>query len=141
MVVIVWEKGLESLFLLWFQQNLVLFVIGERNVFIISVFFYVNNVFYFGNIIGCVFSVDVFVRYFCFCQWNIFYLCGIDEYGIVIEIKVMEEGLIFQEICDKYYIIYVDIYCWFNILFDIFGCIIILQQIKIIQDIFQWLLI
>lgn len=76
--------------------------------------------------------VDVFV---CFCRVRgllIIYICGFDEYGIVIEIKVFLEGVDFVIFCVKYYVIYKEIYDWFWIDFDIFGCMFIDEYIEIV---------
>ncbi|EHB13062.1 Methionyl-tRNA synthetase, cytoplasmic [Heterocephalus glaber] len=135
-----WEKGPESLPLLWPQQNPVLPVAGERNVLITSGLPYVNHVPHLGNIIGCVLSAEVFARCSHLCQWNTLYLCGADEYGPATETKAVEEGLTPQGICDKYHTIHADIYHWFNISFDIFGRTTTPQQTQITQDIFQRLL-
>lgn len=71
--------------------------------------------------------MKVIFRYCRLRNYNCLYICGIDEYGIAIEIKVIEEGVISREICDKYNKIYVEIYDWFNIFFDKFSRILILE--------------
>lgn len=109
---------------------------GERNIMITSALPYVNNVPHLGNIIGCVLSADVFSRYCRLRNYNVFYLCGTDEYGTATETKAIEEGLTPQQICDKYNTIHADIYSWFNIDFDYFGRTTTTQQTEIAQDIF-----
>ncbi|OWF40602.1 Methionine--tRNA ligase, cytoplasmic [Mizuhopecten yessoensis] len=109
---------------------------GERNIMITSALPYVNNVPHLGNIIGCVLSADVYSRYCRLRNYNVFYLCGTDEYGTATETKAIEEGLTPQQICDKYNKIHSDIYEWFNIDFDYFGRTTTTQQTKIAQDIF-----
>jgi methionyl-tRNA synthetase len=41
-----------------------------------------------------------------------------------------------KELCDKYHVIHADVYKWFNISFDIFGCTTTQPQTDITQDIF-----
>ncbi|XP_069119784.1 methionine--tRNA ligase, cytoplasmic-like [Argopecten irradians] len=109
---------------------------GERNIMITSALPYVNNVPHLGNIIGCVLSADVFSRYCRLRNYNVFYICGTDEYGTATETKAIEEGLTPQQICDKYNKIHSGIYKWFNIDFDYFGRTTTTQQTQIAQDIF-----
>ncbi|XP_060077335.1 methionine--tRNA ligase, cytoplasmic-like [Ylistrum balloti] len=109
---------------------------GERNIMITSALPYVNNVPHLGNIIGCVLSADVYSRYCRLRNYNVFYICGTDEYGTATETKAIEEGLTPQQICDKYNKIHGEIYKWFNIDFDYFGRTTTTHQTQIAQDIF-----
>lgn len=108
----------------------------ERNVLVTSALPYVNNVPHLGNIIGCVLSADVFVRFCRLRDHNVLFVCGTDEYGTATETKAMEEGLSPREICDKYHKIHDSIYKWFNISFDQFGRTTNSHQTEIAQNIF-----
>ncbi|KAI1322963.1 methionyl-tRNA synthetase [Xylariaceae sp. FL0255] len=65
---------------------------GKRNVLVTSALPYVNNIPHLGNIIGT-----------------------------TTEARALAERYTPQELCDKYRVIYADIYKWFNINFDTFG--------------------
>ncbi|XP_074836360.1 methionine--tRNA ligase, cytoplasmic isoform X3 [Carettochelys insculpta] len=135
-----WARGSAALPEPWQPSRPVLPVEGRRNILITSALPYVNNVPHLGNIIGCVLSADVFARYCRLRQWNTLYVCGTDEYGTATETKALEEGLMPQQICDKYYAVHSQIYQWFNISFDYFGRTTTPHQTMIAQDIFQRLL-
>lgn len=61
---------------------------------------------------------------------------GTDEYGTTTEARSLVEGCTPIELCDKYRVMYADIYKWFNISFDIFGQTTTELQTEITQDIF-----
>lgn len=109
----------------------------ERNILVTSALPYVNNVPHLGNIIGCVLSADVYVRYCRLKDYNVLYICGTDEYGTATETKALQEKLTPMEICDKYNKLHTEIYEWFNIGFDKFGRTTNQHQCKIAQDIFM----
>ncbi|ESN99607.1 hypothetical protein HELRODRAFT_176772 [Helobdella robusta] len=109
---------------------------GDHNLLVTSALPYVNNVPHLGNIIGCVLSSDVFVRYARLRDYNVLFVCGTDEYGTATEAKALEEGLTPKQICDKYHEVHKSIYDWFDISFDRFGRTTNRHQTKIAQDIF-----
>ena len=109
---------------------------GERNILVTSALPYVNNVPHLGNIVGCVLSADVYVRFARLMGYNVLYVCGTDEYGTSTETKAVEEGLTPRQICDKYNKLHNEIYQWFNISFDQFGRTTSEEQTKIAQQIF-----
>uniref|UniRef100_A0A7E4ZX46 Methionine--tRNA ligase, cytoplasmic n=1 Tax=Panagrellus redivivus TaxID=6233 RepID=A0A7E4ZX46_PANRE len=110
---------------------------GKRNILVTSALPYVNNVPHLGNIIGCVLSADVFVRYARIKGDQVLYICGTDEYGTATEMKALKEGMTPAEICEKYYHLHKGIYDWFNIEFDNFGRTSTPNQTEITQDIFK----
>src|SRR3989344_1236190 len=97
---------------------------------------YVNNVPHLGNIIGCVLSADVFVRYLRSKKEDVIYICGTDEHGTATEAKAIEEGLTPKEICDKYHELHRKIYKWFGCSFDNFGRTTSADHKKITQELF-----
>ncbi|CEF61766.1 tRNA-binding domain and Aminoacyl-tRNA synthetase, class 1a, anticodon-binding domain and Nucleic acid-binding, OB-fold domain and Rossmann-like alpha/beta/alpha sandwich fold domain and Methionyl-tRNA synthetase family and Methionyl/Leucyl tRNA synthetase family and Methionine-tRNA ligase, type 1 family-containing protein [Strongyloides ratti] len=98
---------------------------------------YVNNVPHLGNIIGCVLSADVFVRFCNITGINCLYISGTDEYGTATEVKALQEKMSPSEICSKYHEIHKKIYDWFNIKFDAFGRTSTEAQTEITQDVFN----
>uniref|UniRef100_A0A673GYV8 Methionine--tRNA ligase, cytoplasmic n=1 Tax=Sinocyclocheilus rhinocerous TaxID=307959 RepID=A0A673GYV8_9TELE len=132
----IWSEGLKASPAVTERKHPVLPQEGKRNVLLTSALPYVNNVPHLGNIIGCVLSADVFARYGRLRGWNLLYICGTDEYGTATENKAREEGLMPQEICDKYHAVHADIYQWFQIDFDFFGRTTTERQTEIAQDIF-----
>ncbi|XP_036427075.1 methionine--tRNA ligase, cytoplasmic isoform X2 [Colossoma macropomum] len=131
-----WSKGLPDCSDSTQKKHPILPQEGKRNVLVTSALPYVNNVPHLGNIIGCVLSADVFARYGRLRGWNLLYVCGTDEYGTATENKAREEGLMPQEICDKYHAVHSAIYKWFQIDFDYFGRTTTKEQTEIAQDIF-----
>ncbi|XP_019851279.1 PREDICTED: methionine--tRNA ligase, cytoplasmic-like isoform X2 [Amphimedon queenslandica] len=131
-----WNEGPDAAPKPRLHSHPILPIPGERNVLVTSALPYVNNVPHLGNIIGCVLSGDVFVRYARLRNYNTLYVCGTDEYGTATEVKAVKEGLTPQQICDKYYALHSEIYEWFNVDFDIFGRTSTPQQTQIAQDIF-----
>ena len=109
---------------------------GKKNVLITSALPYVNNVPHLGNVIGSVLSADVFSRYSKARGNPTLFVCGTDEYGTATETKAIEEGVMPQELCDKYYRLHKDVYDWFEIAFDHFGRTPTQEQTDIAQDIF-----
>lgn len=55
----------------------------KRNILVMSALPYVNNVPHLGNLVGSVLSADVFARYCRLRGYNVLYICGMDEYGII----------------------------------------------------------
>lgn len=109
---------------------------NERNILITSALPYVNNVPHLGNIIGCVLSADIFARYSRMCGYNTLFVCGTDEYGTATETKAISENMTCKQICDKYFEIHNEIYCWFSIGFDYFGRTTTKEQTEIVQELF-----
>lgn len=75
----------------------------SKRYIVIFVLFYVNGVLYFGYFVGVYFFVDIYVCYFCLFGRDVVWVCGFDEYGVVIIIWAKKEGIFFQVIIDKYY--------------------------------------
>ncbi|KIM80489.1 hypothetical protein PILCRDRAFT_822587 [Piloderma croceum F 1598] len=94
---------------------------GESNVLITSALPYCNNVPHLGNIIGSTLSADVFSRYNRTRNRRTLYVCGTDEYGTATETQALKEGITPRELCDKYNILHIETYKWFDIGFDYFG--------------------
>ena len=95
---------------------------GERNVLITSALPYCNNIPHLGTLIGCVLSIDVYARYCRMRNYNTLYICGTDEYGTTTEQKALLEHCSPQDICDKYFKLHKEVYDWFDISFNYFGC-------------------
>ncbi|KZT02563.1 methionyl-tRNA synthetase [Laetiporus sulphureus 93-53] len=94
---------------------------GEVNILITSALPYCNNVPHLGNIIGSTLSADVFARYNRTRNRRTLYICGTDEYGTATETQALKEGLTPRELCDKYNVLHVETYKWFELAFDHFG--------------------
>uniref|UniRef100_A0A0K0ERC7 Methionine--tRNA ligase, cytoplasmic n=1 Tax=Strongyloides stercoralis TaxID=6248 RepID=A0A0K0ERC7_STRER len=110
---------------------------GKKNYLVTSALPYVNNVPHLGNIIGCVLSGDVFVRFCNITGINCLYVSGTDEYGTATEVKALQEKMSPNEICSKYYEIHKKIYDWFNIKFDSFGRTSTEMQTQVTHEIFN----
>lgn len=81
------------------------------------------------------FNIFIFCDRYCRLRnWNTLFIAGTDEYGTATETKALEECLTPQEICDKYYVIHNETYCWFNISFDYFGRTTTEQQKLLIKN-------
>uniref|UniRef100_A0A0N4ZP74 Methionine--tRNA ligase, cytoplasmic n=1 Tax=Parastrongyloides trichosuri TaxID=131310 RepID=A0A0N4ZP74_PARTI len=112
-------------------------VSGKKNYLVTSALPYVNNVPHLGNIIGCVLSADVFVRFCNIKGINCLYICGTDEYGTATEVKALQENMTPNEICSKYHEMHKQIYEWFNIKFDNFGRTSTKDQTEVTHEIFH----
>ncbi|MBU2561755.1 MAG: methionine--tRNA ligase [Nanoarchaeota archaeon] len=111
-----------------------------KKILVTSALPYVNNVPHLGNIIGCVLSADVFVRFSRARGNETLFICGTDEHGTATETKALEEGLTPKQICDKYYKIHKDIYEWFGCSFDVFGRTSTDTHTEVTQSIFKRIL-
>lgn len=107
-----------------------------NKILITSALPYVNNIPHLGNIVGSTLSADVYARFLKMIGYDVFFLCGSDEYGTTTEVKAMKEGLSCEEICNKYHYIHKSIYDWFNIKFDVFGRTSTNVQTEITHEIF-----
>jgi len=43
------------------------------------------------------------------------YICGTDEYGTATETQALKEGITPRELCDKYNVLHIETYKWFDI--------------------------
>lgn len=97
---------------------------------------YVNNEPHLGNLIQ-ILSADAFARFCRIKGYDVFYVCGTDEYGTATETKALEERTSSFKLCSKYHQLHKDIYSFFDVSFDNFSRTSGALHTQITQDIFR----
>ncbi|KAH9939497.1 methionyl-tRNA synthetase [Amylocystis lapponica] len=103
---------------------------GETNVLITSALPYCNNVPHLGESANCQIGSRARNR-------RTLYICGTDEYGTATETQALKEGLTPRELCDKYNVLHVETYKWFELSFDHFGRTSTPLHTEICQEIYS----
>lgn len=93
----------------------------QKKYLIIAVLFYVNGPFYFGYMVGVYLLVDVFNCYKRFQGEKIMFICGFDEYGVVIMFNVKKAGEDYKKYVDGWYVDYKKFFESYGVDFDFFG--------------------
>jgi methionyl-tRNA synthetase len=82
---------------------------------------YANGPVHIGHLAGAYLPSDIYVRYKRSLGTDIIFVCGSDEHGVAITMKAKKEGIIPQEVIDKYNTLMADAFKDFGISFDIYS--------------------
>ena len=82
---------------------------------------YANGPLHIGHLAGCYIPADIFVRYLRSKNEDVIFICGSDEHGVPITIKARQEGVLPQQIVDKYHTMMKNSFDEFGISFDIYS--------------------
>ncbi|UTW63504.1 methionine--tRNA ligase [bacterium SCSIO 12741] len=81
---------------------------------------YANGPLHIGHLAGAYLPADIYVRHLRMQGKEVAFICGSDEHGAAITLRAKKEGILPQEIVDKYHAINRDAFKDFGIDFDIY---------------------
>lgn len=81
---------------------------------------YANGPLHIGHIAGAYLPADIYVRYLRGKGHDVVFVCGSDEHGAAITLQAKKEGVLPQEIVDKYHNINKKVFADFGIDFSIY---------------------
>ena len=81
---------------------------------------YANGPLHIGHIAGAYLPADIYVRYLRGKGHDVVFVCGSDEHGAAITLQAKKEGVLPQEIVDKYHNIHKKVFADFGIDFSIY---------------------
>lgn len=81
---------------------------------------YSNGPLHIGHIAGAYLPADIYVRYLRLQKKDVLYVCGSDEHGAAITLRAKKEGIVPQQIIDKYHTMNKKAFEDFGISFDIY---------------------
>jgi methionyl-tRNA synthetase len=81
---------------------------------------YANGPLHIGHIAGAYLPADIYVRYLRLQKKDVLYVCGSDEHGAAITLRAKKEGIVPQQIIDKYHMMNKKAFEDFGISFDIY---------------------
>jgi methionyl-tRNA synthetase len=82
---------------------------------------YANGPVHIGHLAGVYVPADIYVRYLRLKKRDVLFIGGSDEHGVPITIKARQEGVMPQDIVDKYHYLIKDSFEKFGISFDIYS--------------------
>jgi len=82
---------------------------------------YANGPVHIGHLAGVYVPADIYVRYLRLKGRDVVFIGGSDEHGVPITIKARQEGIMPQDVVDKYHSIIKDSFKEFGISFDIYS--------------------
>ncbi|MEE4197616.1 MAG: methionine--tRNA ligase [Bacteroidales bacterium] len=81
---------------------------------------YANGPLHLGHIAGAYLPADIYVRYLKLKGKDVAFICGSDEHGVPITLRARKEGVLPQDIVDKYHHMIKNAFAEFGIEFDIY---------------------
>lgn len=97
---------------------------------------YANGPIHIGHLAGCYLPADIYVRYLRSKEKDVIFVSGTDEHGVPITIKAKNEGIMPQQVVDKYYKQIKAAFEDFGISFDIYSRTSKEEHHKVSQDYF-----
>ncbi len=82
---------------------------------------YANGPVHIGHLAGVYIPADIFVRYLKQKEEDVLFVCGSDEHGVPITIKAKKEGVLPQDIVDRFHNLNKKAFNDFGICFDIYS--------------------
>ena len=82
---------------------------------------YANGPVHIGHLAGCYLPADIYVRYLRLRGRDVRFVCGSDEHGVPITIKAKKEGVMPQDIVDRYNGMMKKAFSDFGIGFDVYS--------------------
>lgn len=98
---------------------------------------YANGPVHIGHLAGVYVPSDIYVRYLRGRGEDVLSICGSDEHGVPITIKAKKEGVMPQDVVDKYNGIIKDAFSRFGISFDIYSRTSSKMHAKTASDFFK----
>lgn len=98
---------------------------------------YANGPVHIGHLAGVYVPSDIYVRYLRGRDEDVLSICGSDEHGVPITIKAKKEGVMPQDVVDKYNGIIKDAFSRFGISFDIYSRTSSKMHAKTASDFFK----
>ncbi|OFX86060.1 MAG: methionine--tRNA ligase [Bacteroidetes bacterium GWF2_33_16] len=81
---------------------------------------YANGPLHLGHIAGAYLPADIYVRYLKLKGEDVAFICGSDEHGVPITLRARKEGVLPQDIVDKYHEMIKKAFAELGIAFDIY---------------------
>lgn len=82
---------------------------------------YANGPVHIGHLAGVYIPADIYVRYLRLRGRDVVFIGGSDEHGVPITIKARQEGILPQDVVDRYHALIKDSFERFGISFDIYS--------------------
>lgn len=82
---------------------------------------YANGPIHIGHLAGVYVPADIYVRYLRLRKKDVLFICGSDEHGVPITLTARKEGVLPQDIVDRYHSIIKESFEEFGITFDIYS--------------------
>ena len=82
---------------------------------------YANGPVHIGHLAGVYVPADIYVRYLRLKKEDVLFIGGSDEHGVPITIRAKKEGIMPQDVVDRYHKIIKDSFEEFGISFDVYG--------------------
>jgi len=92
-----------------------------KRILVTSALTYANGDTHLGHIAGSILPADMYVRYCRLAEYDVIYICGSDEHGTAIDMAAIKEGLLPQEVVDKYHFANKEAYAQLGMSFDIYS--------------------
>jgi len=81
---------------------------------------YANGPIHIGHLAGAYLPADIYVRFLRMRGEDVLFICGSDEHGVPITLRARKEGILPQQVVDKYHAIIKKSFEDFGISFDIY---------------------
>lgn len=82
---------------------------------------YANGGVHIGHLAGVYVPSDIYVRYLRLKKQEVLFVGGSDEHGVPITLRAKKEGIMPQEVCDRYHKMIKDSFEEFGISFDVYS--------------------
>jgi len=102
------------------ENNFFLIEMSTKRYTVTSALPYANGPLHIGHIAGAYLPADIYVRYLRGKGHDVVFVCGSDEHGAAITLQAKKEGVLPQEIVDKYHNINKKVFADFGIDFSIY---------------------
>jgi methionyl-tRNA synthetase len=89
-----------------------------KRILVTSALPYANGPSHIGRLTGAYLPADIYVRYQRLMQRDVLYICGSDEHGVPITIQAEKEGVLPQQLVDRYNAMIQDEFAKMGISFD-----------------------
>ncbi len=95
---------------------------GEyKRLLVTSALPYANGPIHIGHLAGAYLPADMYCRYQRMCDRDVLYICGSDEHGVPILMRSRQEGILPQEVVDRYHAQIEQAFERFGMSFDHYG--------------------
>ncbi len=108
-----------------------------KRILITSALPYANGPLHLGHLAGAYLPADFYTRYQRLKNRDVLHICGSDEHGVPITIAAEKEGILPQQVVDKFHSQNKDVFKRFGIDFDYYGRTSSKVHIETSQDFFK----
>jgi len=91
---------------------------SQKRILVTSALPYANGAIHFGHLAGAYLPADIYVRYHRLKHSDVLYICGSDEHGVSILLSAKKEGVLPNEIIDRYHALNKEAFTSIGISFD-----------------------